>query len=500
MAPRILRLTLLGRQLRRRQRQPPTSRWFSSGISGCEQTRFSYFAPANQKVSYFLYNKRRSEGSVAKTDFQDLIVKLGQAKWLDNSNGHNAATLLATPHFAKAVEDSDLVGEISRCLAGSAKARPFHVLCAIVDHVPPARGETGAMQGISVLRGHLDDTLPEPWPSSQSQNDRQSEALASLSFDLGSSSITLPLARTIFDNSRPSTLTMSRYDFEIDSPRLVDKVSKMFQTVRLSPKEEPQTLRDLELWAPLSPLTWPRVVTDSFGNIIRGVEIDGTTHPASSELESAVESIFQNMPASETPTGPVGIWAMITANELSNHDGPLDPTPILQGKTLTRQLIEADAKIICNYFRARGRLYQVLSGGGGWGAKKGLLSLDPQRTHMPLSDEEEMARFMQAFDPNSGFAPAGSRVQFFATPRASPKDTALTTTGTIFGVPSRAHDAPEAEVFQGGYLKKDHFGALSKAGIFMSGPSESGEEHPDERKLSVPGSGILVQRSKEVTS
>ena len=132
-----------------------------------------------------------------------------------------------------------------------------------------------------------------------------------------------------------------------------------------------------------------------------------------------------------------------------------------------------------------------MSGGGGWGPKKGLLSLEPQQTHFALSEEEEMDRFVRTMD-NSGFAPIGSKIQFFIPALAPPEAISSSATGVVFGVPSSAQVSGDAKDLQNGYLVVDHFGALSAQGIYISGHGNPDSTIPDESKLSVPGSRLFV--------
>ncbi|KAM4054836.1 6-phosphogluconate dehydrogenase [Hirsutella rhossiliensis] len=454
----------------------PQSRWLSSSRDGSEQTRFSYFSPAQKQ-----------------SDDAQLFAVLGDSdEVLANPLAHNAAVVLATPHYARQVGDSAFVGKIARLLAGDAHVGQFHVLCAVVDHLAPAFGGSETLQGISVLRGHLDDTLPELWLPQPPKSKEDSESVSSLTFDLGSPWITLPLARTTFQNGRPSTLITSRFDMTRTSPQLAQSLEKHFQRIRMSLETPAQSVADLGLWAPLSPVTRPRFVTESFGNIIRGVRLNGKSEPASTELEAAVETMFRHRPASGTPPGPVGVWAMVTPSGHEALEHAPDPTPILQGKPLTRDAIEETAECLEQLHQSGGRFYQILSGGGGWGSKKGLLSLDPERTHMVHSEEEAMARFVQTME-GSGFAAPGSQIQFFTTARASPRDTAFSLSGTMFGVPDGVDEVADmAEVSESGCLVKDHFGALSSKGVFVAGSADKGADAMDESKLSVPGSRIYV--------
>ena len=84
------------------------------------------------------------------------------------------------------------------------------------------------------------------------------------------------------------------------------------QLVRVPQANMVQRNADLGLWAPLLPITSPRIVSDSFGNIIKGVEVDGKSIPASTELEEAVDKAYQKRPSGDASPGPIGVWAMVT--------------------------------------------------------------------------------------------------------------------------------------------------------------------------------------------
>ena len=138
----------------------------------------------------------------------------------------------------------------------------------------------------------------------------------------------------------------------------------------------------------------------------------------------------------------------------------------------------------------------IVSGGGGWGAKKGLLSLDPQRTHFALSEEEEMQRFIQAMD-GGNFVPVGSTIQFFTSPEAS-ADSSIPSVSPSFvfgtaGTTEVTSDAPSDTV-----VLKDHFGALSNDGVFVSssenGTMDTTPGFNNDWKLNVPHSRILIDQ------
>lgn len=145
-------------------------------------------------------------------------------------------------------------------------------------------------------------------------------------------------------------------------------------------------------------------------------------------------------------------------------------------------------------------LTRTVSGGGGWGAKKGLLSLDPQRTHFALSEEEEMQRFIQAMD-GGNFVPVGSKIQFFAsTETATEQPTGQVKSDIVFGTarsirPSSVEEASNASEIA---VLENHFGALSDDGIFVTSSDAAAETTPgfnNDWRLNVPNSRIFVKRT-----
>lgn len=136
-----------------------------------------------------------------------------------------------------------------------------------------------------------------------------------------------------------------------------------------------------------------------------------------------------------------------------------------------------------------------MSGGGGWGAKKGLLSLDPQRAHFSLSEEEEMQNFIQSMN-GGGFTPPGSEIQFFMSAPALPENTTEPyTPGVVFGVAGDVAVPKEAESMDG--FIGQHFGALSNSAVYLSGQGLPGGK---ETKLSVPHSRVYGREPEAKTS
>ena len=141
---------------------------------------------------------------------------------------------------------------------------------------------------------------------------------------------------------------------------------------------------------PLTPLTPPRKVLHCAGNILRelsSLEDPTVGTPASRELESAVDRYLKENPQ-VSPGRKLDIFALITPPGCqAPGNGEVNPWNL----------------------QSRQKLRRVLSGGGGWGKKMGLLSIDPQGLAYALSDEE-YARLHYADD---GVAEEGGEEERF---------------------------------------------------------------------------------------
>ena len=177
----------------------------------------------------------------------------------------------------------------------------------------------------------------------------------------------LPVANTLFQNGLTSTLFAQRWvmtGMSTSRPELhpMERTRLPHQALRMtdfSPAKDGKAMYSLE--TRLKPITPPRVIAASFGNIIRtlqsgdanGIE---SSVPASTELEGCVS---QWMQTGDLTNQQAQVWALVTPRE-NWVDRPGAALSNLQSN-----------------FDSGSRLHKVLSGGGGWGKKKGLLALDP---------------------------------------------------------------------------------------------------------------------------
>ncbi|KAI1072108.1 hypothetical protein LB507_003118 [Fusarium sp. FIESC RH6] len=432
-------------------------------------------------------------------DLSELLQTVRSQVKIANPSRHDAAVILATPQYAQWLEKDGFMAEFIDLLSGSEKVDQFHVLGAVVDHIAPPVPSNKPIQGLSILRGKLDSILPGLWTPEPPKAREDADKVAALTMDLGNPHITIPLTNTTFQNHKTSTLIVRRYDLSQSSPKLVEKNEKYWQQISLPLKKQLPSIDDLGIWAPLVPLTHPRVVTESFGNIVRRVSVENESVPASNELEPAVDEL--HIRKSDLVQSPMGIWSIITpptfAQSGSNSNSTdSDPEATFKDGQNIKELVSSTSGHLVDLYRQGGRLYQILSGGGGWGAKKGLLSLDPQRTHFSLSEEEEMQRFIQAMD-GGNFVPVGSKIQFFASTETSAAEpTGAQETGVVFGTASRVETETDSESSQPeARLLEDHFGALSNDGIFVTSSDAAAVTTPgfnNDWKLNVPNSRIYV--------
>ncbi|KAI9802991.1 MAG: hypothetical protein M1825_002224 [Sarcosagium campestre] len=159
--------------------------------------------------------------------------------------------------------------------------------------------------------------------------------------------------------------------------RREELVSKEIQLPGVSGYSEDNTESDsFQMFCPLVPLTIPRRVIRSFGNIVSqldGGDGDVRPLPASMELE---ESLDKYTYALGLRPQAMMIWALI----LPPHVG--------QRWSFTSKIEDSWVGALADHAQnikaaidSGARLHRVLSGGGGWGDKSGLLSVDPEASY-----------------------------------------------------------------------------------------------------------------------
>ncbi len=151
-----------------------------------------------------------------------------------------------------------------------------------------------------------------------------------------------------------------------------------------------------------------------------------------------------------------------------------------------------------------------MSGGGGWGAKQGLLSLDPE-TSYAQSEQDDIEGFIKAFQernsasPSEGIIIPGSYIIFCIEPHSTEEDMRshrISPTICLGVAPTNNEGVALSDEPDQVKITEDHFGAASTAGLFLrmiSGANESSATEGSEKtprpfttKINVPRACLSV--------
>lgn len=489
-----------------------------------------------------------------KSSLQELLDRIPQFQPGNESGLFTDFLLLVTPSYAaslrkqKQVIEQALtrifpVQELDRGLhnkLGGDSREAVRLVAAVVDRLPKpsdlsasAVGDSGS-EGIALRLVANENPI---WKPQVTIDGPRVEANLSdnkfrfLSFHLNDSStpahmlpiVQLPLANTIFHNGLPSTLIWRKYAVQQGGKGLVQIDEKLCDSHRVKlpqqlGRDEPNTLASS---VPLVPLTSARSVVACMGNIIRRlsgnsglVAQDDTKEAilASHELEQSVTSYHKTRGLSPRA---VSVWALVIPEK--TFTGGLSMATRVLGERNLPELWKAASDHdtdpsqpnLLTLLQHGARLHKVLSGGGGWGKKAGLLSLDPDSgygQHPPWEEitpvQQTEPEYVQGLSPVPaelrhvwGFEPQelpsivnkGDYIQFYISPSASseeervrseaPVGTPIQNTSTVrtveFGcIPSTVDDMPSTQASsteRQGVVQTypNHFGALSETGIAM---------------------------------
>ncbi|KAK6434048.1 hypothetical protein LTR95_009764 [Oleoguttula sp. CCFEE 5521] len=356
-----------------------------------------------------------SPESLTAEEVLDLIPEMG-VPLDDPDSTPPLLVLLLTPTSADLAQDETLPHRMLAKLTGPDRpSTSFESIVAIVDKLPLEGHDPGAVEGMSymLLRNTtaLDSSLHRPLQTSAMKPGSLNLVVPPNRAAYGHRSVhitaQLPLAQTIFTNGLVSTLLHRSYTATTDSGPRSESTQYLESATMTLPF---QTLNSHFFHtAPLIPLTPLREIRHVMGNIIRQIAAhpsvpsrdteshadwlplpDETTMPASEELEQAVTAYFT---ALKLPPSAVQIWALVlpttfsvgsTMHAMDKHSAS---PPVFESDAI-RAAWRPDAEmheqsrhytntLVGHALAFNGRLVRVLSGGGGWGKKAGLLSLDP---------------------------------------------------------------------------------------------------------------------------
>lgn len=249
-----------------------------------------------------------------QTDGAVLLVSRAFAPWLDDK------AFLSQMLVAAGLASEDPV-------SAAGETRELTMLAAAIDQVPRYYRELdyfGSSEGISVIRGSSKRLLSRVWDATPPPAKAQQ---ASLQFipprapSMPPMTVTLPLANTLFTTGKPHALFVSRWaTAKGRSPEVLETLEREQATIAPKTADRRAKGRALatSLRANLIPVTPPRKILASLGNILSRVEIDGRPAPASRELEDVVprlieqrrERLSSDHGEDHTPAGPIGVWAL----------------------------------------------------------------------------------------------------------------------------------------------------------------------------------------------
>ncbi|KAL8381731.1 hypothetical protein RB595_005824 [Gaeumannomyces hyphopodioides] len=473
--------------------------------------QLSYRAFQQRWASNSRINKARDRFSVladhgvSKQSVLNCIASRDEAPY--GSPTPNASAILVSKDLSRWLDDTDFMSALLQLLhpeAGSSD-QDLSILTAAVDGLCPRSHGGSPSSGLSILQGDAATILPGLWDReapaaslrqhSDGARPAVSMRLSPLLGDFRPVDVTLPLANTVFQNARPFTLLASRWRVggagtsPTGAMALVDAFEKETQGIAASTEGSIQSHADVS--TPLFPLTAPRRITAGLGNIVRQVEAaDGPEEepqPASEELEASMHAIIATrsrlLPGVPVPNRT---WALVVPRNSPSLDF-LVKLPLSLDSSIESEHGRADAfaRHFSKVLADGGRLHRVLSGGGGWGAKRGLLSLDPETTYSS-SGAQDLESFIASFGGEvtaDSVVTPGSYIQFLVEPMplsstGSANEAAQNLPPLVLGTtPAQiAGDEKTEHASSSTQLVAGHFGALSSSGIFLSLESGAGSE------------------------
>ncbi|KAL2834977.1 hypothetical protein BDW59DRAFT_155803 [Aspergillus cavernicola] len=431
--------------------------------------------------------------------------------------------LLATPAFAHWVDIKSTFLEQCMDRFYHKTQKPVHAVVGIVDGLPDnhSRDQAGdsESEGMSVILAKLGNVRGKAVAPRQVRSIEKEEPTLLFSFrkDVGNyepayqsfHQVGLRLANTIFLNGKENTLFGTRWAHNptLKKLNLEESVDLSTCSVTITPRK---IHNSLEL--PLHPVGERRKVISSMGNIVRQIakHADSRSNepmPASSELEKELPRYIAEHNITDQR---VSVWALIE----KSAENPYDKSR--HSPSSLAESIQMGAK-----------LHRVMSGGGGWGKKQGLLSLDPEMSFQQADNEDlltlhgifspnreesthevaspfEQRMFMEDLSTLSQAAEPGDYVQFFASIEGYQRQDSHNTASEYleeslscdFGVMSDADTILSPGIQQSDLtVIPNYFGALSEKAITYLQPvneARSNDVSDTCTKIDVPGSRVAL--------
>ena len=430
--------------------------------------------------------------------------------------------ILVTPAHVKLINSSeDLIPKLLRQIFHiSQDSEGFDVLTAVVDRIPypifqhqaartDQQNSAGRdIQGLDLREGSegisfavfdSKSAAPDLWSTGEDSTGGKitsSEQRCTLSFTFPSTKIVnqpfswrclhLPVANTIFQNGRIATLNAQKWRSQSRAGGLalscIQNIPLPKQTLQMAEfvskcHAEPMQL----LHFCLIPITPARTVLAAVGNIVRRISVNGASEsgsPASEELEKQISEAIKK---GQIPAQQPGIWALVKTQGSQVH-----AVSAGSGRGTAEGNLQGEVFDGCH-------LRKVLSGGGGWGEKQGLLALDPDsgfnanlETSELLFGAKKNAETKELLGLNDIITP-GDTIQFFVNSSTSyrgsasrsmpdesatnPEDPITMTLGslpsTMDTMPQPPTSNPNKSLDTDYTVINNHFGMLSEQGMSL---------------------------------
>ncbi|KAE8364730.1 hypothetical protein BDV27DRAFT_128034 [Aspergillus caelatus] len=316
--------------------------------------------------------------------------------------------LLLTPSLAQWADTTNSFFEqcINRLYHKAPTSDPpesVHAIVAIVDKLPDTpsvqkditdNGAVAESEGISLLFAKTANIQGRAAAPRRIRSSETEESALVFSFQTGIShgsddttlrravhEVGLRLANTLFINGNENTLFGTRWSYNPSSSSFA-----FDRSVELSRCRIASTTSSVHnsLALPLHPIGQRREVISSMGNILRQLakHPNGTSKdpmPASSELEKELPRYIEEHNIADRR---VSVWALVESPSCN---------PQVESDGLQTKLVRS--------VQAGGKLHRVMSGGGGWGKKQGLLSLDYETNFLGPCGRNEFTTLDNIFSP-----------------------------------------------------------------------------------------------------
>ena len=233
--------------------------------------------------------------------------------------GRQAVVILGTPSFASWLEDDEvfipkLLESITRPSLKASTPTVIEVICACVDGLSPhfdsfhnLRGKH-PVEGFSLLHGTRNDILPKLWSASDVPATESSVLNSTITFSRSkrNTTVTLPLANTLFKTGKQSTLLVAKWEARNGSYVKTASEQRRDVAVNVFGRLEPGIPRSI---IPAVPLTPARRIISGLGNIVRQLDFgDDGIGPASRELE---KNVYEYLELKGRSNSTISVWALI---------------------------------------------------------------------------------------------------------------------------------------------------------------------------------------------